>query len=56
MTTFKKLVELIKKSRKKKIFIPVYPTHPEMYIMAFLAALKLRKNVIFTATRIFTAT
>lgn len=47
VTTFKKLVNLIKKSRKKKIFIPVYPTHPEMYIIAFLAALKLKKNVIF---------
>ena len=47
VTTFKKLVELIKKSRKKKIFLPVYPTHPEMYIIAFLAALKVKKNVVF---------
>lgn len=45
--TFKKLVALIKKSKKNKIFIPVYPTHPEMYIIAFLAALKLKKNVVF---------
>lgn len=45
--TFKKLVTLIKKSKKRKIFIPVYPTHPEMYIIAFLAALKLKKNVVF---------
>ena len=45
--TFKKLVYLIKKSQKNKIFIPVYPTHPEMYIIAFLAALKTRKNVVF---------
>lgn len=45
--TFKKLVSLITKSKKDKIFIPVYPTHPEMYIIAFLAALKLKKNVIF---------
>lgn len=45
--TFKKLVSLIKKSKKNKIFIPVYPTHPEMYIIAFLAALKLKKNVVF---------
>ncbi len=45
--TFKKLVSLIRKSKKNKIFIPVYPTHPEMYIIAFLAALKLKKNVIF---------
>lgn len=45
--TFKKLVSLIRKSKKDKIFIPVYPTHPEMYIIAFLAALKLKKNVIF---------
>ena len=47
VTTFKKLVQLIKKSRKNKIFLPVYPTHPEMYIIAFLAALKLKKNVVF---------
>lgn len=45
--TFKKLVKLIKKSKKNKIFLPVYPTHPEMYIIAFLAALKLKKNVVF---------
>lgn len=45
--TFKKLVSLIKKSKKNKIFIPVYPTHPEMYIIAFLAALKVKKNVVF---------
>ncbi len=45
--TFEQLVRLIKKSRKQKIFLPVYPTHPEMYITAFLAALKLRKNVVF---------
>ena len=47
VTTFKKLVCLMRKSRKGKIFLPVYPTHPEMYIIAFLAALKLKKNVIF---------
>lgn len=45
--TFKKLVSLIKKSNRKKIFLPVYPTHPEMYIIAFLAALKVKKNVVF---------
>lgn len=45
--TFKKLVSLMRKSKKEKIFLPVYPTHPEMYIIAFLAALKLKKNVIF---------
>lgn len=45
--TLKRLVKLIQKSRKNKIFLPVYPTHPEMYITAFLAALKLRKNVVF---------
>ena len=43
----KTLVKIIKKSRKKKIFLPVYPTHAEMYILAFLAALKLKKNVVF---------
>lgn len=43
----KALVKIIKKSRKRKIFLPVYPTHSEMYILAFLAALKLNKNVIF---------
>ncbi len=47
VSTFKKLVSLIKKARKGKIFIPVYPTHPEMYIIAFLAALKMKKNVVF---------
>lgn len=45
--TFKKIVQIIRKSHKDKIFIPVYPTHPEMYLTAFLAALKLRKNVVF---------
>lgn len=45
--TFKKIVQIIKKQHKDKIFIPVYPTHPEMYLTAFLAALKLRKNVVF---------
>ncbi len=45
--TFKKMVKIIRKSHKDKIFIPVYPTHPEMYLVAFLAALKLRKNVVF---------
>ena len=43
----KALVKIIKKSRKRKIFLPVYPTHFEMYVLAFLAALKLKKNVIF---------
>lgn len=46
-STYKKLVGLIKKSGREKIFLPVYPTHPEMYLIAFLAALKLRKNVVF---------
>ena len=45
--TYKKLTALIKKSGKDKIFLPVYPTHPEMYLIAFLAALKLKKNVVF---------
>ena len=45
--TYKKLVSLIKKSGREKIFLPVYPTHPEMYLIAFLAALKQRKNVVF---------
>ena len=45
--TFKKMAKIIRKSRKDKIFIPVYPTHPEMYLIAFLAALKTKKNVIF---------
>lgn len=53
VTTFKRLTSLIKRSHKRKIFIPVYPTHPEMYIMAFLAALKLKKNVIFYGSRDF---
>lgn len=45
--TYKRLIDLIQKSHKSKIFIPVYPTHPEMYLITFLAALKLRKNVVF---------
>lgn len=45
--TFKKLVSLMRRHHKRKVFIPVYPTHPEMYIIAFLAALKLKKNVVF---------
>lgn len=51
--TFKKLVSIMVKSQKNKIFIPVYPTHPEMYIIAFLAALKLKKNVVFYGVRDF---
>ena len=47
VTTYKKLVQILKKHHKPKIFLPVYPTHPEMYIIAFLAALKLKKNVVF---------
>lgn len=43
----KTLVKIMKKSRKKKIFLPVYPTHVEMYLVAFLSALKLKKDVIF---------
>lgn len=51
--TFKKMAELVRKSGKPKIFIPVYPTHPEMYVIAFLVALKLKKNVVFYGTRDF---
>lgn len=43
----KTLVKIMKKSRKSKIFLPVYPTHVEMYIVAFLSALKMKKDVIF---------
>ncbi len=51
--TFKKLVEIIRKFRKSKVFIPVYPTHAEMYLIAFLAALKLKKDVIFYGNKDF---
>lgn len=51
--TFNKMVSLITKSRKRKIFIPVYPTHPEMYLVAFLSALKTKKNVIFYGNKDF---
>lgn len=44
---YKTIIDEINKSRKKKVYIPVYPTHVEMYIIAFLVALKLRKNVAF---------
>jgi hypothetical protein len=43
----KTLAKIMKKSRKSKIFLPVYPTHVEMYIIAFLSALKMKKDVIF---------
>ena len=43
----KSLVDVIRKAHKNKTFLPVYPTHTEMYILAFLAALKLNKNIIF---------
>lgn len=46
--TYLQLVKIIKSQKKKrKVFIPVYPTHPEMYLIAFMAALKCRKNVVF---------
>ena len=45
--TFKRLVSILRRNMRPKIFLPVYPTHPEMYIIAFLAALKLKKNVVF---------
>ncbi len=44
--TFKTLSAAISE-RRRKIFVPVYPTHTEMYLVAFLAALKCRRNVIF---------
>lgn len=44
---FSKFVNLIKQSRKRKIYMPVYPTHIEMYIVAFLSALKLKLDVYF---------
>ncbi len=43
----KSMIKIVKKSRKSKIFIPVYPTHVEMYVLAFLTALRLKKDVIF---------
>lgn len=45
--TFKRLTKLLQNNSQRKIFLPVYPTHPEMYITAFLAALKVKKNVVF---------
>ena len=44
---YKKFINLIRRFRKKKIYMTVYPTHVEMYIVAFLAALKLGFNVAF---------
>lgn len=46
-STYLRLVHLIQSVQKNKIFIPVYPTHPEMYLIAFMAALKCKKNVVF---------
>ncbi|MDD4556460.1 MAG: MBL fold metallo-hydrolase [Alphaproteobacteria bacterium] len=51
--TFNKMVSLIEKSKKQKILIPVYPTHPEMYLIAFLSALKTKKNVVFYGNKDF---
>lgn len=45
--TFKRLVSLLQRNTQPKVFLPVYPTHPEMYITAFLAALRVKKNVVF---------
>ena len=44
---YRKIVSYIKQYRKKKVYLTVYPTHVEMYIVAFLAALKLKLNVAF---------
>ena len=51
--TYKELVRLIRHSNKEKIFIPIYPTHAEMYLIAFLAALKNKRNVVFYGNRDF---
>lgn len=45
--------QLLNENLAKKIFIPVYPTHHEMYILAFLAALKHKKDVIFYGNKDF---
>lgn len=50
---YKKLVEIINNTDRKKIFIPVYPTHAEMYMIAFIAALKTKKNVVFYGNQDF---
>ena len=44
---YKTIIDTALLSHKKKVYLPVYPTHVEMYIIAFLAALKLRKNIAF---------
>ncbi|MBQ9732402.1 MAG: hypothetical protein IJV97_04900 [Alphaproteobacteria bacterium] len=51
--TFKKLSLIISQKAPNKVFIPVYPTHAEMFIIAFLAALKNKKNVIFYGNQDF---
>lgn len=51
--TYKKLVKLINSANKSKIFIPVYPTHAEMYMITFLAALKAKKNIVFYGNKDF---
>lgn len=50
---YKKIVDYVKHLHKKKIYIPVYPTHVEMYIVAFLAALKLKLSVAFHGDEVF---
>lgn len=44
---YKKIIDKINQLHKQKIYMTVYPTHVEMYIVAFLAALKLKYNVAF---------
>ncbi|MBE6445415.1 MAG: hypothetical protein E7019_05155 [Alphaproteobacteria bacterium] len=51
--TYKEIVRLIRQCHKEKIFVSVYPTHAEMYLIAFLAALKNKKDVVFYGNKDF---
>ncbi len=51
--TYKTIVKLINNTSKNNILIPVYPTHAEMYLLAFLAALKTKCNVVFYGNKDF---
>ena len=51
--TYKTLVKLINSTQKDNILIPIYPTHAEMYLIAFLAALKTKCNIIFYGNKDF---
>ncbi len=51
--TYKSLLKIMRKHNKERVYIPIYPTHAEMILLAFIAALKLKKNVLFFGDKNF---